>query len=1790
MSKVAGPVDPSLHPLLQAALPRFSRSVGFLQAYCDYVLATKASPGADRQSSSSSDDDSTSGEDPVTKALVDNLSSPSHDLRLATLRILQQLQSTPDEQSILSLMTDIEETPLSIETMRTIGMHLRKIGLSYASLTEGSWLRQAVPSFLFGMMTLKLTPLWNDATEALKQVSETKSGEEIITTLALEWLTVPSMRGSGPPGPPPARNNSGLTNFDCTNIQRLQGQADEIQQVVDKALDMMLESFDKQQESVEIRPANARSQALKVLNALPAVAEKRSRKLVPFFLSWAEETPETDEGQEDSDSSQEGQTWSLFDRKALLSVFNQFVNPRSLYESQRVYSALLHLMENGDIEVQKSTLKALLGWKQEGVKPYQENLEYLLDEARFKNELTVLMQGEQTIQPEHRAELMPILLRLLYGRTISKKGAASGRHGLQATRLAVLRNLSQEDMGSFLDIAVGKLRDVRVVDENGLQESVVSRELLPPRKQVGFMNMMMPLVNELGADVEPYVDTLLNAVLYCLIYSCRKLREIADEAEADSDEEGKEATHESLMKVVRTAGLKCIIALFRNAPDFAWDRFANTIITEVVSPRIPNLPQENTQGVSGLLQLLHIWSQLPKAAMYLAMNKDIVPKIIEVVSMERSKDDVKVFCLTIIRNLIKLASASAIDSEFNELIKVELLDPSTDLLLRNVAVALKSEGISGTFLEACLETVVEISPFVETSENVQEILQISTFLLNQPAKKVSPRAKGQILLILEQFVTLHEANGVDLSPSTKLFNGIFETVSSLFSYFKDRDNRQTACRLLAILAQKDASLEQVAKICASLNSFVEDRLDEPDYDKRLTGFNEISGKQAPLDNRQWLPLLHNLTFFLGNDEEYGVLSSNAADALRTFIKDAAAAATEVLQRAFHIQLEKIVVPALYTGARDVSATVRRECLRVFGFLLSHMPTWSGVSDLKALLIDTDEESSEPAFFFNILSPATSRQLEALQMLETANETSQFSSQNLYHFFIPILEHFVVGKADNSDDKGLGAQAAITIGALSASLEWKHFRVILQRYISFVDSKPDLQKQVNRLLGKVADTLVSVTESAYAQNAMEAEKADGSSASKHLHESLPLKEKLSTDMVNNYLPSLLKHLNHKDDSEVSHRVPVGVIIVKLLTILPEDVMSLKLAGVLTDICHILRSKNSESRDMARETLSSIATILGPTHFGFILKELSSALRRGYQLHVFSYTLHSILLQVIPEFEQGSLDYCLPAIVTVIIDDVFGVTGQEKDADGYTTQMKEVKSSKSQDSMELIAKTVSVSHLVDLIRPLQALLMQKVDLKLVRKIDVLLNRITTGLLQNPAAESRDTLIFCYEVIQDVYKAQKPEAEVRIDPRLKKYLYQKGVRKSERDAQTKHTYKLVKFALDILRSILKKHDSLRNEANLLGFIGIFGDAVVAGEEEVKIAAFKLLATLVKVPFDSDAGLGLYKVATKEAIKSLSYSSTTSSDLSQSALKLVSVVLRDKREIKVNPSAVEMLLGKLKDDLTEPLYRHVTFNFLRSLLDSKIETDVVYDTLDYVGTVMITNDDKDTRDLARGAFFQFLREYPQQKARWTKQLDFIVANLKYEREGGRLSVMEIIHLLLKKSLDDYVQEIVSTCFIPLVFVVANDDSEKCRLSAGELLKEIFRRADKQRQREFLDLLRSWLGQEDNDAVLSLGVQAFGFYFESREPSVKDNKEVKLVHGKIAEIIGAGDIKVADEGLVNNALAVAQTLVQQYPALLLSESSRDFWEDVRGCLAHPEASVKLSTVKLLSAYLADFAGQAAEA
>lgn len=608
-------------------------------------------------------------------------------------------------------------------------------------------------------------------------------------------------------------------------------------------------------------------------------------------------------------------------------------------------------------------------------------------------------------------------------------------------------------------------------------------------------------------------------------------------------------------------------------------------------------------------------------------------------------------------------------------------------------------------------------------------------------------------------------------------------------------------------------------------------------------------------------------------------------------------------------------------------------------------------------------------------------------------------------------------------------------------------------------------------------------------------------------------------------------------------------------------------------------------MTRKTLAEISALVGPEYFGFLLKALRTALQRGYQLHVLSFTVHSILVSMTPTFKPGELDYCLNDIVSVVMDDIFGVTGQEKDAEEYISKMKEVKSSKSFDSIELIAKTTTIKHFIDLVEPTRALLLEKLDIRMVKKIDELLRRIGLGIMHNQAIHDREILVFCYQLIQEAYKANTDSSRNREeeDPRTRRYLINmKAAHKmSNRGATSSHIHKLIRFSLDVMRSVLSKHEELKTPANLAGFMPIIGDAVVSGQEEIQMSAIRLLSSIIKVPLEQlDKDAPIY---VSEAVRIIRGEKDTNTELAQASLKLISAVLRERRNTSVREKDIAYLMKRAKDDLEEPDRQGVTFNFLKAVLGRKIVITEVYEILDTVASVMVTNQTRTARDLSRGVYFQFLMDYPQSKERLSKQIAFLVKNLDYKYKEGRQSVMEALHLLLNKVGDELVQDIADNVFAPLVLRLINDEDKECREMAGLLLKKVFERADSERTKKFVNIMRAWLEQDEQILKRRLSIQCFTLYLEVKEGQTK---EANYVLRQLPELVeGARERQSeGDWELVYYSLQAFAKLCNLSPTTTFASSSHSLWTSVRACLTFPHAWVKLSAARLIGLYFADFA------
>ena len=305
-----------------------------------------------------------------------------------------------------------------------------------------------------------------------------------------------------------------------------------------------------------------------------------------------------------------------------------------------------------------------------------------------------------------------------------------------------------------------------------------------------------------------------------------------------------------------------------------------------------------------------------------------------------------------------------------------------------------------------------------------------------------------------------------------------------------------------------------------------------------------------------------------------------------------------------------------------------------------------------------------------------------------------------------------------------------------------------------------------------------------------------------------------------------------------------------------------------------------------------------------------------------------------------------------------------------------------------------------------------------------------------------------------------------------------------------KFIKFSLELTRAVLQRHEELQTPANLSGFMPYINNTMVNQDEKTQIAAARLLSTVIKLPLtELDANPGLLVTQSVKIVRSCT---STNTELAQAALKLVSSILRERKRVDVRETDIAYLLTRLVSDLEEPSRQGVAFNFVKAVLTRKIMITEVYQVMDTMATLLVTNASRNTRDQARGLYLQFIMNYPQGKGRYSKQLAFLLKNLDYRYEDGRKSILEALHILLSRLGDDLAQDLAESAFVPLVMMMANDEVSGCREMAAALVRSLLERADEDRQRTFINLTKSWLAHTSSASLVRIGLQIYGLYIDT--------------------------------------------------------------------------------------------------
>ncbi|KAJ2003848.1 U3 snoRNP protein [Coemansia thaxteri] len=545
-----------------------------------------------------------------------------------------------------------------------------------------------------------------------------------------------------------------------------------------------------------------------------------------------------------------------------------------------------------------------------------------------------------------------------------------------------------------------------------------------------------------------------------------------------------------------------------------------------------------------------------------------------------------------------------------------------------------------------------------------------------------------------------------------------------------------------------------------------------------------------------------------------------------------------------------------------------------------------------------------------------------------------SPANIRDLIIPLFENWALND-DGSVHHELANEAILAIGALGSVLPWTQYSSALKRYLGLLKKTPKLEKRLTRLvlafmdnfhfdLRQVkVDTQGRLLSARPAQPAHAAEPSDDHDGEEAAAEDEEQEEDAAGDdddgagelqaerihetIVHRLLPALRKKLSDTNDDNLALRAPVAMSVVRILTALPAQTMSSQLPGILTTICNMLRSKAQSARNATRDTLVRIGRFLGPSYFGFLVKELSSSLSRGPQLHILSYTIFVLLKEMVRCAQVGDLDYAAEPIVAILMQDVFGIVADEKDAEGWTTKSKEARVHHGADCFEMLATVMSFDNVRALLAPLRDVLRETDTPKRTKAVESVLHRISLGLSRNRSYNTKTVLTFSHGIVNQYLtlstKSAKDTQKSQEEAELQKRLRANGddevtVHMKRKDAAPKRDYLqanahlLVHFGLEVVYHGLRRSRFDTDSAEVLGlldpFVDLTGNGLYSRFNSVIMQCCKIWAVLVRLPLPSvQPGI---PVVIKRLFALFQQSSNTHSDMIQNCFKLLASLLRSK------------------------------------------------------------------------------------------------------------------------------------------------------------------------------------------------------------------------------------------------------------------------------------------------------------
>ncbi|KAL2332603.1 hypothetical protein Fmac_013816 [Flemingia macrophylla] len=1785
----------------------------------------------------------------AVETFADNLHHSNKDIRIATLKILchykissvdqpadekRKIEVSPcvaadcTENNALLLLLSIETTPISISTSRSIQLLVSKIQMDLSAGRIPNVYLPLVLNGLFGILNNRFSSLWNPVLECIAVLVSVHflqvwdSFIDYLERCQSIFHTSCNLHGSinGALFDQPAGLLDGFNLFvhhasDSTPLVTI--------------LTLLLQALQK----------------------ISSIIEPRSRQFIPLFLKFLgyNTLALSSVGLYDSHACK-GKEWKAV-LKEWLNLLKLMKNAKSLYCNEFLKEVLHNrLLEENDPEIQMRVLDCLFIWKDDYILPYIEHLRNLISSKNLREELTTwsLSRESEMIEGCHRAYLVPIVIRLLMPKVRKLKGLASRKKASICHRKAILSfiaGLDVVELPLFFALLIKPLQIVKKTDgpanmfwtlpRGSIDEFQAAALLeyftldnianLSMKKKYGFLHVIEDIVRVFDElHIKPFLDLLVGCVVRLLESCTSSLNANLNELPSDqhssftcsnSLEEESVPTNKiqisgtlNQLKDMRSLCLKIISLVLNKYEDneFSldlWNKFFSA-----VKPLIDKLKREaaSSEKPSSLLSCFLAMSANNNLVELLCRNESLVPDIFSIISVNSASEGV-VFCvLKFVENLLSL------DNQFYE------DNCAQRVLLSNIKVLMDSmsclfgsdNSIKRKLIRSPGETVIKIFKFLPKYIREAELAKqfVDILLLFMDKKTQNSDVWVEALQVIQNIVPL-----LGHGSTTK----ILSAVSPLY-ISAELDMRLRICDLLDSLVSSDASVLSVAKLLRQLNAT--STLGWLDHDAILNAYSIINTdffRNVQVEHA--LLILSHCVHDMSSEETTFMCSAHSS--LLSFVDFSALILCQEGNSEEQLSVMKKTdsdwtMPCIkritkkfllkhMADAMDESLSVRKGWLKLLHQMVLKLPE---VSNLKSLMV-LCKEDGEVNFFDNITDSVIRKRVKALSWFRNVISMNKFSEFISEKVFMRLFFNMLFDEKDGSAEHVKNA-CLETIASVAGQMGWKSYYALLMRCFQGASSSPDKQKLFIRLICFILDKF-HFPDLPYHKEPKES--FDG--VSDIGMTGTDVNKEIQTCLYKIVLPKIQKLLD--SDSEKVN-VNISLAALKLLKLLPGDVMDLYLPTIVHRISNFLKSHLESIRDEARSALATCLKELGLEYLQFIVKVLQSTLKRGYELHVLGYTLNFILVKCLSSAGVGKIDYCVDDLLSVIENDILGDVAEQKEVEKIASKMKETRMKKSFESLKLVAQYVTFkAYALKLLAPVTAHLQKHITSNVKGKLENMLHHIATGIESNPSVDQTDLFIFIYGIIEDGLKDEIGRRENKLSK-----LEVKDSRTTKR-ISTGHvvangllcSHLITVFGLRIFHKRMKSmKQGVKDESTLSlldPFVKLLCDGLCSKYEDILSTSLGCLTILVKLPLPS---LQLHAERIKAALLDIAQGSVNStSPLMQSCLTLLTVLLRNTK-ISLSLDQLNLLIHLPTFLDLEKNPSLVALSLLKGIVSRKLVVPEIYDLVTRVAELMVTSQMESIRKKCSKILLQFLLDYRLSEKRLLQHLDFLISNLRhvYEHSTGRESVLEMIHAIIVKFPRSVLDEQSQTLFVHLVACLANDNDSIVRSMSGAAIKKLVSSVSPNSLKSILEYALSWyLG--DKQQLWAAGAQVLGllieviekgFHIKSSKPSPTEkgfHKHMNCILPLTNSILSVTNriLHSAIDAVTNRqegfsaesiiplwkeayySLVMLEKMINQFCDFCFLKDLEDIWEAICEMLLHPHSWIRNKSVCLIALYFA---------